>query len=294
MSEEEARVMGELEGESTVALSGRSRSSDSRSMEPNRNELHCTCRQPYDPNKFYVACDSCSNWFHGECVGVDPVTARTLPGWTCSACKGADVEMEQSKEFMTSPSPNTKSELFCVCRTEYDESQFYVGCDSCEGWFHPACVGITQTDAENMNEFHCPPCQTNLQDLTRHDYPRLWALLDAITPSSSDESTSINLRPVHQRLERMDYHRLGDLRADVLSIFSQAGRGLPKPSPAHSKLESLQSHFQQLYSQLEETLKSEEDSCRRSPRRSRGLSESSRASAGGNDSFFPINHSEFE
>lgn len=35
-------------------------------------------------------------------------------------------------------------ELYCVCQTPYDDSQFYVGCDGCEGWFHPQCVNITQ------------------------------------------------------------------------------------------------------------------------------------------------------
>ena len=54
-------------------------------------------------------------------------------------------------------------EVYCVCRSPYDASQFYVGCEACDGWFHPACVGITQTDAENMSEYRCPDCSSSAQ-----------------------------------------------------------------------------------------------------------------------------------
>lgn len=37
--------------------------------------------------------------------------------------------------------------------------RFYVGCDECEDWFHPACVGITQEEAEATDIYICPQCQ---------------------------------------------------------------------------------------------------------------------------------------
>ena len=38
----------------------------------------------------------------------------------------------------------SKKKLYCVCRTPYDNSKFYVGCDLCSNWFHGSCVGITE------------------------------------------------------------------------------------------------------------------------------------------------------
>lgn len=34
------------------------------------NQLYCLCRQPDDPDnpRDYIACDSCEEWFHPECV----------------------------------------------------------------------------------------------------------------------------------------------------------------------------------------------------------------------------------
>lgn len=32
--------------------------------------LYCLCRQPNDPSRFMLACDRCSEWYHGECVNV--------------------------------------------------------------------------------------------------------------------------------------------------------------------------------------------------------------------------------
>jgi len=36
------------------------------------------------------------------------------------------------------------TELFCICRTPYDNDRFYLGCESCENWFHGKCVHITE------------------------------------------------------------------------------------------------------------------------------------------------------
>ena len=56
--------------------------------------------------------------------------------------------------------------------------RFYVGCDRCQGWFHCSCVGITQTEAENIDSYICPKCKntSDNQDqrpLTDKDYESL-------------------------------------------------------------------------------------------------------------------------
>lgn len=51
--------------------------------------------------------------------------------------------------------------MFCICRTPYDESQFYICCDSCQGWFHGRCVGVLQTEANNIDVYICPDCRVS-------------------------------------------------------------------------------------------------------------------------------------
>ena len=46
--------------------------------------------------------------------------------------------------------------LPCCCR-------FYIGCDRCQDWFHGSCVGVTKSEADQMDTYICPTCQrTNL------------------------------------------------------------------------------------------------------------------------------------
>lgn len=65
------------------------------------NQSHVRCY------RFYVGCDMCSNWYHGSCVGISQRSSKKMKAYTCQQCLSA-------KE---------NRELFCFCRTEYDESQ---------------------------------------------------------------------------------------------------------------------------------------------------------------------------
>jgi len=74
----------------------------------NRKEkLFCSCRTPYDDSKFYVGCDLCNNWFHGECVGITEQQSKSMTEFVCEECKHAR---------------DTK-ELYCLCKQPYDESK---------------------------------------------------------------------------------------------------------------------------------------------------------------------------
>ena len=42
--------------------------------------LYCLCRLPYDQDRPMLACDYCSNWFHYDCVGLDPPGAHYQSG----------------------------------------------------------------------------------------------------------------------------------------------------------------------------------------------------------------------
>merc|ERR1712071_92 len=90
----------------------------------NKKKLYCICRKPYDNSKFYVGCDLCSNWFHGDCVGITENMSQTMSEFVCQGCSQA----------------RSTQELFCLCQQPYDEAQFYICCDRCQDWFHGRCV----------------------------------------------------------------------------------------------------------------------------------------------------------
>lgn len=95
--------------------------------------------------RFYVGCDICSNWFHGDCVNITEEDSKKLSEFICADCKKA----------------RDTQELYCLCKQPYDESQFYICCDKCQDWFHGRCVGIVQSEAEFIDEYVCPACQKN-------------------------------------------------------------------------------------------------------------------------------------
>ncbi|XP_061888710.1 nucleosome-remodeling factor subunit BPTF-like [Entelurus aequoreus] len=132
-------------------------------------KVYCVCKTPYDQTKFYIGCDLCTNWYHGECVGVTEKEAQDMEDYICVECK-----------------QSTKEELYCICHTPYDESQFYIGCDRCQNWYHGRCVGILQSEANHIDEYVCPQCQstedamTVLTPLTEKDYEGLRRIMRSL------------------------------------------------------------------------------------------------------------------
>ena len=59
--------------------------------------------------RFYIGCDLCSNWFHGACVDIPESQAQFIDSYVCDECK-------RQQE-------NNQEELYCLCRTPYDDSQ---------------------------------------------------------------------------------------------------------------------------------------------------------------------------
>ncbi len=57
--------------------------------------------------RFYVGCDVCNNWFHGSCIGISELAAKTMSEYVCEECKKA----------------RENQEIYCICKQPYDESQ---------------------------------------------------------------------------------------------------------------------------------------------------------------------------
>ena len=39
--------------------------------------LYCVCRQTYEDERFMIQCNVCSDWFHGDCVGISEKQVKT-------------------------------------------------------------------------------------------------------------------------------------------------------------------------------------------------------------------------
>uniref|UniRef100_A0A8C7WV07 CXXC-type zinc finger protein 1 n=1 Tax=Oryzias sinensis TaxID=183150 RepID=A0A8C7WV07_9TELE len=63
------------------------------SMESPNTPVYCVCRRP-DINCFMIGCDSCSEWFHGDCIGVSERAAKSIRVWFCLSCREKDSSLE--------------------------------------------------------------------------------------------------------------------------------------------------------------------------------------------------------
>ncbi|XP_072414959.1 nucleosome-remodeling factor subunit BPTF isoform X11 [Chiloscyllium punctatum] len=218
-------------------------------------KLYCICKTPYDESKFYIGCDLCTNWYHGDCVGITEKEAKKMDEYICNECKRAQ---EGSSE-----------ELYCICRTPYDESQFYIGCDRCQNWYHGRCVGILQSEADLIDEYVCPQCQstedamTVLSPLSDKDYEGLrrvlrslqahkmaWPFLEPVDPNDAPDYYGIikepmDLSTMEERIHHRFYKKLTDFVGDMTKIFDNCRYYNPSDSPFYQCAEVLESFFVQ-------------------------------------------------
>ncbi|XP_017781455.1 PREDICTED: nucleosome-remodeling factor subunit NURF301 isoform X2 [Nicrophorus vespilloides] len=217
-----------------------------------KEKLYCICRTPYDETKFYVGCDLCNNWFHGDCVGITEEGSKTISEFICSECKHA----------------RDTQELFCLCRQPYDESQFYICCDRCQDWFHGRCVGILQSEADNIDEYICPNCQrnssvnyANMKHLSNKDFDGLrklikqiqahksaWPFMEPVDPNEAPDYYKVikepmDLQKIENKINDRSYHTLSEFIGDMTKIFDNCRYYNPKESQFFKCAESLEAYF---------------------------------------------------
>ncbi|XP_067403437.1 nucleosome-remodeling factor subunit BPTF isoform X3 [Emydura macquarii macquarii] len=246
----------EEEKESSASKSKKKKMISTTSKETKKDtKLYCICKTPYDESKFYIGCDLCTNWYHGECVGITEKEAKKMDVYICNDCKRAQ---EGSSE-----------ELYCICRTPYDESQFYIGCDRCQNWYHGRCVGILQSEADLIDEYVCPQCQstedamTVLSPLTDKDYEGLrrvlrslqahkmaWPFLEPVDPNDAPDYYGVikepmDLATMEERILKRYYKKVTEFVADMTKIFDNCRYYNPSDSPFYQCAEVLESFFVQ-------------------------------------------------
>ncbi|KAL6258442.1 hypothetical protein P5V15_010398 [Pogonomyrmex californicus] len=217
-----------------------------------KEKLYCLCRTPYDETKFYVGCDLCNNWFHGDCVGITEEMSKSLSEFVCTECRHA----------------RDTQELYCLCKQPYDESQFYICCDKCQDWFHGRCVGILQSEADNIDEYVCPNCQrnssvnfANMKNLNTKDLDLLkklikqiqahksaWPFMEPVDPNEAPDYYKVikepmDLQTIELRINDRSYKKLSEFIGDMTKIFDNCRYYNPKESPFFKCAESLETYF---------------------------------------------------
>ncbi|XP_059054430.1 nucleosome-remodeling factor subunit NURF301 [Achroia grisella] len=228
-----------------------------------KEKLLCICRTPYDNTKFYVGCEHCSNWFHGDCVGVTEEMSKTMEEYICTDCRRAEETQE----------------LYCLCRQPYDNSQFYICCDRCQDWFHGRCVGILQSEADNIDEYICPNCQknnsvnfANMKELTAKDFENLkrlikqiqlhknaWPFMEPVDPREAPTYYKVikepmDLQTVERKVNEQIYSTLSEFIGDMTKIFDNCRYFNPKDSEFYRCAEGLEAFFAQKIKYFREKL----------------------------------------
>ncbi|XP_071965223.1 uncharacterized protein [Antedon mediterranea] len=216
-------------------------------------KLYCICKTPYDAARFYIGCDVCLNWFHGECVNISADEAQTIKDFICSDCQQQKQEQED--------------ELYCICRTPYDDAQFYIGCDLCNDWFHGECVGIGQEEAESIDSYVCNKCQSKQsqkafdKNLTHRDMDQLrkivrqlqshkmaWPFLEPVNKEDVPDYYEIikepmDLTTVETKLKKKKYQKLSDFTYDVGKVFDNCRFYNASDSPFYQCADILEKFF---------------------------------------------------
>ncbi|CAH0555321.1 unnamed protein product [Brassicogethes aeneus] len=217
-----------------------------------KEKLYCICRTPYDETKFYVGCDLCNNWFHGDCVSITEESSKSLTEFVCNECRTA----------------RDTHKLYCLCQQPYDDSQFYICCDRCQDWFHGRCVGILQSEADNIDEYICPRCQrnnsvnfANMKDLAQKDFEGLkklikqlqahksaWPFMEPVDPTEAPDYYKVikepmDLQMVENKINEQSYTKLSEFIGDMTKIFDNCRYYNPKESPFFKCAESLEAYF---------------------------------------------------
>eukprot|EP00954_Amorphochlora_amoebiformis_P019839 1335027-Amorphochlora_amoeboformis.AAC.1 len=98
-------------------------------------------------------------------------------------------DLEHAKSFVT---------RYCLCQDVWRDGVFMIGCDHCDGWYHPKCINTTQEQVGKLKSFQCPNCC--LKKGVSFKYGDAKALVRAASSSTTTEGLAATengqLKPV--------------------------------------------------------------------------------------------------
>uniref|UniRef100_A0A3Q3JKA1 Bromodomain PHD finger transcription factor n=1 Tax=Monopterus albus TaxID=43700 RepID=A0A3Q3JKA1_MONAL len=183
----------------------------------------------------------------------------------------ASAKSKKKKMISTTSTKESKKDtkLYCICKTPYDETKFYIGCDRCQNWYHGRCVGILQSEANHIDEYVCPQCQstedamTVFTPLTDKDYEGLrrilrslqahkmaWPFLEPVDTNDAPDyyrviKEPMDLSTMEERIQKREYVKLTEFVADMTKIFDNCRYYNPSDSPFYQCAEVLENFFVQ-------------------------------------------------
>uniref|UniRef100_A0A0L8FKB1 Uncharacterized protein n=2 Tax=Octopus bimaculoides TaxID=37653 RepID=A0A0L8FKB1_OCTBM len=217
-------------------------------------------------------------------AATSPVAARrkddTVNASVAAPTAPAAVTVSKKKKqkiISTGKSFNPAEKLYCICKTPYDDSKFYIGCDRCQDWFHGRCVGVTKSEADSMDTYLCPTCKKNEHGdkysqrvMSDKDYDSLrrllrslqankmaWPFLEPVNRLEAPDYYDVikepmDLSTVEERLSSKHYKRLTDFIKDMTKIFDNCRYYNPSDSPFYQCAEVLETFFVQKLKTLKE------------------------------------------
>lgn len=85
-------------------------------------------------------------------------------------------------------SPDEDDRLYCICQEMWDENSVMIGCDVCEGWYHPRCIQMPEHCIDLVDQFVCPSCASDPADPKRTTWKRR-CLMGLSQPNPSEPSS---------------------------------------------------------------------------------------------------------
>ncbi|XP_035208310.1 CXXC-type zinc finger protein 1-like [Stegodyphus dumicola] len=85
-------------------------------MDNDTSEEYCICRSK-DTSRFMIGCDSCNEWYHGDCISITEQYARNIRTFYCLMCRERDptleIQFKEKVEKKKTESDGKKSNLTC-------------------------------------------------------------------------------------------------------------------------------------------------------------------------------------
>ncbi|WWD19205.1 hypothetical protein CI109_103663 [Kwoniella shandongensis] len=79
-------------------------------------------------------------------------------------------ESQASLDVSEASSGGDPNAVYCVCRKPYDEEDedegIMIGCESCDNWFHPPCVGLSEEMVDLLDVYICKSCERSTAQRT--------------------------------------------------------------------------------------------------------------------------------